>query len=102
MFRKLAAEIEKTGAISIIIINEMWTTQPKKNDIFVSPTDDPNRKDALALVAVNSKGEHHSHIISFSKNKSGKIKFGEETKSSIENDYSLYPILKVWGLIDHS
>ena len=60
--RMFASVVKETFATSIIAINECWIASGEdKTKQFIFPSDDPNRKEGLHLVAANSSGK----IISF-------------------------------------
>ena len=93
MYRKLAADIEKSGANGVIVIVESWGLILDKD----KKSTHPNRQEALVLTAANSNGEVYSHAVIFTKDKNGKITFGEESIDfSKEFSVFLTPIMNVW------
>lgn len=93
IYRKLAADIEKSGANGIIVIAESWVLMLDKDKKSIHPN---NRQEALVLTAANSNGEVYIHRAIFTKDKNGKITFGKEsTDFSIESLGFLTPIVNV-------
>lgn len=93
MYRKLATDIEKSGANGIIVIAESWVLKLDKD----KKSTHPNRQEALVLTAANSNGEVYPHAVIFTKDKNGKITFGEESIDfSKESSVFLTPIMSVW------
>jgi len=62
-FRHIASIMKKTLATSIIIINEAWISEFDEKNPFLLPSDNPNRKEALCLIAANSEGEKYNYTI---------------------------------------
>lgn len=91
MFRKLAAEIEKTGATSIILINEAWLFRDSK-----SLEDSPRREEALQLIAADATGALFVHNAIFVRDSDGKITFTEEETKTTTVVNLLQPIRDVW------
>lgn len=99
-FRHIASLMKKTLATSIIIINEAWISEFDEKNPFLLPSDNPNRKEALCLIATNSKGEKYNYTITFNKDKNGDIIFGKEFSDNYKdsNDFGLLiPILSIWN-----
>lgn len=98
-FRCIASIVKKTLATSIIAINEVWVSTLKDKPPYIFPSDDPNRKEALSLVAANSNGERYSLTVFFSKDKDGNIVLGREFSTGNIKDgtfFFLIPVLAVW------
>ncbi|PIU29043.1 MAG: hypothetical protein COT09_02955 [Candidatus Hydromicrobium americanum] len=93
MYRKFAADIEKSGANGIIVIAESWVLLLDKEKKSIHP----NRQEGLILIAANSNGEVYTHATMFTKEKNGKITFGKESIDfSKESLFFLTPIINVW------
>jgi hypothetical protein len=97
VFRNLAAEIEKTGANSIIIISEVWIAPVEGTTITPQEIESPERREALQLIALNDCGERSKHQIFFEKDSEGKVRFGEEMKFEADSINILTPFIEVWS-----
>lgn len=99
-FRMFASIVKDTFAISIIAINECWIASAvDKIKQFIFPSDDPNRKEGLHLVAANSSGEIISFFVQFNRNKNGKIILGKEfiiDDDMKDRNIFLEPVFEVW------
>lgn len=98
--RNLATKIKANRSITgIIIINEMWVSsfeQYKERGIF--PTDNPERKELLSVVAIRSDGYAKISMEVFNRN-NNEINFEDtEVDMSGECFLSLEPIFKAWNL----
>jgi hypothetical protein len=93
VIRQLASDVEKFGITSVILINEAWLSE----NVTRYAVDDPNRKECLQLIAVNSDGQEFAHTALFSHNKDGQIIFtGEIIDMGVIN--LLQPIRDAWKL----
>jgi hypothetical protein len=93
IYRKLATDVEKSGANGIIVIAESWVLKLSNDKKSIHP----NRKEALVLTAANSNGDVYNHATIFTKDKNGKINFGKESIDfSKESSVFLTPIMNVW------
>jgi len=96
LLRGLAAEIEKTGADSVIIINEVWISTHQNGKPVCHAADDPNREEGLQLIAANEKGNVFIHTALFSRDKDGNITINNEP---IVTDFTvnlIEPIREAW------
>jgi len=96
MLRNLAAQIEKTGADSVILINEIWVSSHQNVKPLRHAGDDPNREEALLLIATNEKGDVFVHKALFSRDKNGNITIDKE---GLVTDFTMNliePIREVW------
>jgi hypothetical protein len=84
MLRKLAAEIEKTGATSVILINEAWLSRGHKPPPSGHAVDDPNREEALQLIATDASGGTFVHTAVFVRDAQGSIQFTQESTSTTD------------------
>ncbi|MHB8278215.1 MAG: hypothetical protein ACYDIA_11245 [Candidatus Humimicrobiaceae bacterium] len=99
-FRYIASIVKETFVKSVILISEAWMSALKDIPLYLFPSDDPDREEALSLVAANSKGEKYSFTVFFSKDKHGNIILGREFSDEGTKDYAsdfLIPILTVWN-----
>lgn len=96
-FRWLAAEIEKTGATSVVVINEVWASKARDGGTFGYPSDDPDRREALQLVAADASGRTCSQLVFFRRDESGKVRLGEQSVLTDDRPFFLAPILAVWS-----
>ena len=76
--RKLAADIEKTGATSVVLINEVWVSDTKNYRLTPTGVESPPLTEALQLIAANEKGETYAKQVFFTRDKSGKVNIGKE------------------------
>lgn len=99
LIRQLAVDIERTGATSFIMINEVWMAHVGEKEI-VHAADSSKREEALMVTALNKQGEYFYWCIFFKKDKNGKvILYNESEIKDVKGDYPnfLIPILKVWS-----
>lgn len=97
VFRQLATEIEKIGGTSVVVINEMWVSKVRDGGSFGYPSDDPDRREALALVAADASGKICNHLVFFDRDENGKIRLSEQSIVTDDNPFFLAPILAVWS-----
>lgn len=97
LFRQLATHIEKVGATSVIVINEMWMSKLGNGRPPHYPSDDPDRREVLQLVAADVSGETYTHMVLFHKDKSGKVHLGEQFVSKDDSPSFLAPVSAVWS-----
>ena len=97
LMRKLAVEIEKTGAVSLILINEAWLSRGRKLPISGHAVDDPNREEVLQLIASNARGQLFVHTAVFVRDTEDKVFFTEEGRITIDALNILKPIRDAWS-----
>lgn len=97
VMRMLAVEIERTRATSIILINEVWLSRGRKLPRSGHAGDDPNREEALQLVAEDSSGQIYVHTAVFIRDAQKKIHFTEEHKTTTDTMNILQPIRVAWN-----
>lgn len=97
MLRKLASEVDKTGAVSVILINEAWISRGPNYPSDGRVANYPNREEALHMIAANESGETIVHTALFIRNAKGKVEFKEEWTSTSDNVNLLQPIREVWN-----
>ena len=98
IYRRLAAHAEKTVATSVVFITENWVSPISKVGSFQHAGDDPDRKEALQIVAADSKGKVVSRTVAFNKDKKGDIQIGNELASENAIVNFLEPFRKAWKL----
>ncbi|MCK4786053.1 MAG: hypothetical protein KAV87_20010, partial [Desulfobacteraceae bacterium] len=94
--RRLAIDIERTSATSVILIGEVWVSST--NDYHLTPlgVESPTLKEALHLIAANANGEVYAKKVFFTRDKKGEINIGEESNISHNIANILAPIKEVW------
>lgn len=97
ILRKLAAEIDKTGANSLIFINEAWSAPIEGTRFHAQGIEHPERREILHLIAINDNNETYAHEISFERDENGKIKLGKESEPKYVSINILTPIIEVWS-----
>ncbi|GAF83554.1 unnamed protein product, partial [marine sediment metagenome] len=96
MLRRISAEIEKTGAESIILINEAWLSRTDEDPPSTFPADDPDREEALHLLAADAQGNLFAHAAIFVRDAENRIEFTEETHGVTGATNILEPIRDAW------
>jgi hypothetical protein len=97
IMRKLAAEIEKAGADSIILIDEAWLSRGRKPPRSGHAVDDPNREEVLQLIAADARGQLFVHTAVFVRDAEDKIRFTEERRTTTDIMNLLQPIKDAWN-----
>ena len=95
--RQIAADIKITGAISVIIIGEVWVSDTNNYRLTPSGIESPTLREALQLIATNADGVTYSKLAFFRKDKQGKIKIGKEVQVDNKTINMLAPIKEVWN-----
>lgn len=95
--RKLAADIERSGATSVILIGEAWVSSTEEYRLTPVGVESPTLGEALQLVAANAKGDTYTRRVLFTKDKNGKISLGKELSVSHDEVNILRPIKEVWN-----
>lgn len=98
IFRQLATDVAKTGADSVIIVNETWVGSPEDMAKGIYPADSPTRKEALHLVAANKSGGLFQYTVLFHRDKKGQIVFDDQMVDEGVPNF-LLPILSVWSSV---
>ena len=97
MMRKLAVEIEKKGADSVVLINEAWLSRGQKLPRSGHAADDPNREEILQLIAADARGQLFVHSAVFVRDAEDKIHFTEERRTTTDVINLLQPIRDAWN-----
>jgi hypothetical protein len=95
--RRLAADIERTGATSIVFIGEAWVSSTEDYRLTPVGVESPTLREALLLIAANAEGETYTRKVFFAKDKNGKTSLGKEFSVSHDEINILRPIRKVWN-----
>lgn len=95
VFRGLANMVERTGATSVVIINEIWFS--RRPTLFRHAVDDPSREEGLQLIAADETGKQYIHTSLFFKDKNGAIIFGDEFFSTEDTVNILRPVKIIWN-----
>ena len=95
--RKLAADIERTGATSIMLIGEVWVSNTEEYRLTPVGLESPTLREALQLVAANAVGETHTRQVFFVKDEDGRINLGSESSVSHGEINILAPVREVWN-----
>lgn len=95
VFHKIASYIVKTGAISIILINEVWASDIRTCKLTQEGLEGDNVREALLVIGVNSDEKEYSREVFFRRNKK-KIVFEEEIKEELNNANMLTPFRKAF------
>jgi hypothetical protein len=95
--RKIAEEVERTGADAIIDIHETWITSDiEAVERGVPAGETVNKKEALTVSVFTKEGENRSYITLFTRGIIGNIKLQNTIVQN--NDIFTYmnPVLKIW------
>ena len=95
--RTLAAEVERSGATSIILIGETWVSNTDKYRLTPVGLESPTLREALRLAAANADGETYTRVVFFTKDEDGKVNLGKESSACPSEINILKPIRKVWS-----
>ena len=95
--RKLAADVERSGATSIILIGEVWVSSTEDYRLTPVGVESPTLREALQLIAANAEGETYTRQVFFAKDENGKIGLGKEFSFSHGEINILRPVKEVWN-----
>lgn len=95
--RKLAADVERIGATSIILIGEVWVSDAEECRLTSVGVESPTLREALQVLAANAAGETYTRQVFFTKDKNGRITLGSECDLSGAESNILAPIREVWS-----
>ena len=99
VIRDLATDIQRTGATSIILINEVWSAPKGDAQLTRTGIESKSLKEALQLIAANSKGEIITRTVNFTKDEHGTVNFGDEYTVNDDNAVNIVkPIMEVWKM----
>jgi hypothetical protein len=100
VFKSLAKMVHELEATGIILISEAWITKEIKKD--QRPSESKAIRELLIVDAVDCQGNIKSWKVPFSRSTQGEISFEEVSVSTSDSMLFLNPILKIWGLKEHS
>lgn len=95
VFRGLAAEIERLGATSVLIITEVWTAKFDPTQPLRHAADFPERGEALQIVGLDNEGNVSSFLVPFTRQENT-IQFAESIPAHDDTLNFLNPIRDVW------
>lgn len=95
--RKLATDVEKRGATSIILIDEVWVSDTEEYCLTSVGLESPTLREALQVLAANAEGETYVRQVFFTKDENGRIIIGSECNLSDAESNILAPIREVWS-----
>ncbi len=93
--RGLAAEVERTGADGVIFISESWIAPFDPSEPNRRPSECPDRREVLDVIAARSDGEERTFITPFS-HRGSEIVTEPTRVSSDSRNYFLEPVREVW------
>ncbi len=96
MIRRLATDMKKTGAISIILINEIWLGGSSDSLLTKHELQSSNRKEGIQLIAANSEGELYSFCSIFERRQNEVKILNEEVIVDCEHINFIKPITEIW------
>ncbi len=95
--RSLAADMERAGATSVVLIGEVWVSSTEGYRLTPVGVESTDLKEALQLTAANADGETYIRRILFTRDKNGNINMGKEYILSDTVDNMLAPIKEIWN-----
>lgn len=95
--RKLAADVERSGATSIILIGEVWVSGTEDYRLTPVGIENATLREALQLIAANAEGETYAKRVFFAKDENGKVGLGKEFSFSHGEINILRPVKEVWN-----
>ncbi len=97
LMRRLADEVERTGAVGLVHIAEFWAARPEELKPDQLPSESPARKELLQVTAATADGRVRVHSVEFRKNEHGEIEYGNEwvTDDLVQSGF-LEPVRRVW------
>jgi len=95
MWRKVASEVKRTNAKSIIAISEAWTTTVATGQPVVHAAEAADRGEALHLVAASDDGGGLTLSARFTRT-DGKIVIHDTEEHSLESVNVIAPVVAAW------
>jgi len=95
--RKLAADVERSGATWVILIGEVWVSSTEDYRLTPVGVESPTLKEGLQLSAANAKGETYTRRVLFTKDKKGETSLGKESSVSHGEINILRPVQEIWS-----
>ncbi len=99
MWSKVAEEIKRNGAKTILAISEAWVAPQDQQFCYRPAEESPNRTEGLHLCAASANGEEFSFVCRF-KRIDGRIIFDETNIIEGKNSFFLEPVRRVWGIAE--
>jgi len=96
--RRLAADIEKTGACSVIFICEMWTAKWDETQPYRHAGDVPDREEVLSVIALSKAGHQVVHDVEFTRDVDARIVLRKECTTKGEFINFLQPLYDLWNI----
>jgi hypothetical protein len=98
MYRKLAVEVNKSGANSFILIGEVWIGVGNDTKLTRLGIEGSDIREALHVVAADNTGKIFRCQTFFSKDDKGAVSFFNESCEYIPWMNWLVPIFEAWGI----
>lgn len=95
--RRLAADIERSGATSIILIGEAWVSDNGEYRLTSVGLESPTLREALVVQAANVEGETYDRHLFFTREQDGRIILGSDFSFSDAGSNILAPVREVWN-----
>ncbi len=96
VIHSLAADIEKSNANSIILINEIWLAPVDDAKLTKNSVESNSLKEALQLIAADSTGKELMYYIYFEKDINKKVHLKKEFYLPSSKMNLMMPIMEVW------
>jgi len=96
ILRRLAAGVAKTGATSVILVNEAWFSPLARGQHQPRPGRQRKRREMLLVVGAQADGSLHVRAAFFHKDRSGAVTFDEEADIGAYALPMLEPFRQVW------
>jgi len=101
-YRKLATDIEKTGAVSFVFITEVWKAPSNDAHLTKEGMESTGLKESLDVIAADKTGKIYWCSAEFEKNADGQLIIGNEVckYTELSTFNWLIPIFKAWKIVD--
>lgn len=98
VIRHMAKYVKEKNIDGIIFITESWTSvsEPDKYGNITPPSDAKEKEELLTVYIATADGRARSYSITFARNWTGKIRFGEVTCSDIPQNSFMALFFKAW------
>lgn len=98
LMRRLADEIERTGAVGLIYVAEFWSAPAADLKRGQRASEAPTRRELLSVLAAKASGELRSYVVKFAKNDRGEVRLEESWVDDglVEDVGMLEPVWRVW------
>lgn len=95
VMQQVACEVERRQVKSVILIGEVWSADIPAEGPMIRASEDPNRKEAIHVLAISNESEEFSFFIPYIK-ECNHIVYGEEKYDDTINSI-LLPIKNAWN-----